>query len=267
MGGGAMEISQSYALTLTLALGYEYWLKQWWFDLFGQKSPRPVCNYVFYRLVYLILLAGSGRLLFPGVDWVGWAIFSICLVILGSLELLVRLIVLKIQKATGASFNQLYYLVPLSLVLFSRLMDHTPRFELDYRLVLLLVFLAHPANYFIRWALNKDEGFSTDRTISSLSQVFYDLDQPNEVAAATDTPKDLEQRARVGRRIGTIERWLILLLIVTKNVSSLGLVITAKSIVRYPQLGDKEFAEYYLFGTLLSVVLALASGFFVLGGL
>jgi len=71
----------------------------------------------------------------------------------------------------------------------------------------------------------------------------------------------------VGRRIGTIERWLIVLLIATKNVASIGLVITAKSIVRYPQLSDKDFAEYYLFGTLLSVVLALASGLVVLGGI
>lgn len=45
----------------------------------------------------------------------------------------------------------------------------------------------------------------------------------------------------------------------------MGLVITAKSIVRYPQLSHPEFAEYYLLGTLFSVVLALASSFLVLG--
>jgi hypothetical protein len=53
----------------------------------------------------------------------------------------------------------------------------------------------------------------------------------------------------------------------TGNIPSIGLVITAKSIVRYPQLRDRAFAEYYLFGTLLSVVVALGSGLVVLGGI
>ncbi len=264
-----MDMSQSHALTLAVALGCEYWLKQWWSDLFGQKMNRAVYSYVLYRLVHLVLLSGSGFLLFRSVGWVDWVAFSACLVILGSLELFVQLIILKIQETTGTSFYQLNYLVPLALIVFANVVDYAPRFDADYRLVVLFVLLAHPANYFIRWALNKDAGFSSDRTTSLASLIFCYGNQPYsaEVAASADTPQRLEQRARVGRRIGTIERWLILLLIVSENISSLGLVITAKSIVRYPQLADKEFAEYYLFGTLLSVVLALVSGFFVLGGL
>lgn len=261
-----MGISHSYALTLALALGYEYWLKQWWSDFLGKRTTRPLHNYVLYRLVHLVLLVGSGLLLFPSVDLVTWALFSACLVLLGSLELFVRHIILKIQKATGASFYQLNYLVPVAVALFSLVIDYTPRFAADYRLVLLFILLGHPANYFIRWALNKDDGGLADGTSSPILQIFND-NQLSEAAATADGPKYLEQRARVGRRIGTIERWLILLLIISKNVSSLGLVITAKSIVRYPQLADKEFAEYYLFGTLLSVVLALVSGFLILGGL
>ncbi len=259
-----MEISQSCLLTLTLALGYEYGLKQWWWGSIGVIITKPAYNYVLYRLVHLILLSVSGIVLFIDIRPVDWLIISICFVILGSLELVERLISLKVQKVTGFSFYQLKYLVPLALVLFGRLVDHSPRFDLDYRLVFLLVCLAHPANYFIRWTLNKDK---PDRK----NQIADDkLPYASEAAATSiGAPWDLEfidQRAKVGRRIGTLERWLIVLLIASKNVSSLGLVITAKSIVRYPQLSDKEFAEYYLFGTLLSVVLALASGFLILGG-
>ena len=55
-----MEITQSYALMLTLALGYEYSLKQWWADFIGRKTKNPIRNYVLYRLTHLVLLAGSG---------------------------------------------------------------------------------------------------------------------------------------------------------------------------------------------------------------
>lgn len=255
-----MEITQSYALMLTLALGYEYSLKQWWADFIGRKTKNPIRNYVLYRLTHLVLLAGSGFWFFPGVHGVPWLAFSVCLVLLGSLELLVGLIILRIKKATGASLYQLNYLVPLSLFLVSYLMDYPPRFDLDYRLILMFALLGHSANYFIRWALNKSEGFPEE---------LFDRNQPSsmEAAATADPLQHLGDNERIGRRIGTIERLLILLLVISKNLSSLGLVITAKSIVRYPQLSNKAFAEYYLFGTLLSVVIALASAFFVLGGL
>ncbi|MGB4431561.1 MAG: hypothetical protein ACOX46_02770 [Limnochordia bacterium] len=138
----------------------------------------------------------------------------------------------------------------------------TPRFDLDYRLVFLIVFLSHPANYLIRWALARSDSALKVQSASESGKAMA------EVAAAGGSGRDAdEDRLKVGRRIGTIERWLIVLLIATKNVASIGLVITAKSIVRYPQLSDKDFAEYYLFGTLLSVVLALASGLVVLGGI
>ena len=266
-----MGLSQSHALTLAVALGYEYWLKQWWSDLLSRKTKPPIYTYALYRFVHLILLSGSGFLLFSSFDLVEWIMFSACLVVLGSLELFVQLIIVKVQETTGASLYQLNYAVTLALTAFSCAVNlgYTPRFGVDYRLVLLFVLLAHPANYFIRWALNKGASCTSDRTTSLTSLIILAGNEPYnaEVAAAVDTPQRLEQRARVGRRIGTIERWLIVLLIVSENISSLGLIITAKSIVRFPQLSDKEFAEYYLFGTLLSVVLALLSGFLVLGGL
>lgn len=255
-----MEISRSYLLTITLALGYEYWLKEWW-GIPGSKL-KPVFSYLLYRLVHLVLLTLTGYLLSVDVFVGEWILISIAFAILGSLELPLRLIINRIRRATGVCLYQLNYLVPLSIFLFSKSVDYVPRYDLHYGLIFLFVFLAHPSNYFVRWALNRDESALNNQTA-------YDTYSPEVAAASTAAPQALElndRRAQVGRRIGTIERWLIVLLIASRNVSSLGLVITAKSIVRYPQLSDKEFAEYYLFGTLLSVVLALASGYLVLGG-
>ncbi len=40
----------------------------------------------------------------------------------------------------------------------------------------------------------------------------------------------------------------------------MGLILTAKSIARFPELKEEESAEYFLLGTLLSLSLAMAGG-------
>ena len=60
---------------------------------------------------------------------------------------------------------------------------------------------------------------------------------------------------KVGRLIGTIERVIILFFLLIQQYSSIGLVLTAKSIARYNKISEnQEFAEYYLLGTLLSTI-------------
>ncbi|CAN5561370.1 DUF3307 domain-containing protein [soil metagenome] len=66
--------------------------------------------------------------------------------------------------------------------------------------------------------------------------------------------------ARVGATIGILERLLICALVLGGAVSTIGLVIAAKTLARFKQLDDREFAEYYLLGTLASVTVAVASG-------
>lgn len=69
---------------------------------------------------------------------------------------------------------------------------------------------------------------------------------------------DTENTKKAGRMIGTIERIIMLFFLLIKQYSSVGLVLTAKSIARYNKISeDKEFAEYYLLGTLLSTICVL----------
>lgn len=65
--------------------------------------------------------------------------------------------------------------------------------------------------------------------------------------------------ARVGATIGILERLLICALVLGGAVEAIGLVIAAKTLARFKQLDDREFAEYYLLGTLASVTIAVAS--------
>lgn len=51
------------------------------------------------------------------------------------------------------------------------------------------------------------------------------------------------------------EKIIILILLNVNQYSSIGLILTAKSIARYDMISkDQEFAEYYLIGTLFSLL-------------
>lgn len=61
-----------------------------------------------------------------------------------------------------------------------------------------------------------------------------------------------------GATIGVLERFLITVFFVNNQYSLIGLILTAKSIARFSKLSDdKDFAEYYLMGTLLSVLFVI----------
>jgi hypothetical protein len=63
-----------------------------------------------------------------------------------------------------------------------------------------------------------------------------------------------------GRAIGILERAVALTLVLLGQYGALGLVIAAKSLARFKALEDREFAEYFLVGTLASLLLALLGG-------
>lgn len=63
-----------------------------------------------------------------------------------------------------------------------------------------------------------------------------------------------------GRTIGVLERALALTFVLLGQYGALGLVVAAKSLARFKALEDREFAEYFLIGTLASLLLALLGG-------
>lgn len=70
--------------------------------------------------------------------------------------------------------------------------------------------------------------------------------------------KNENNAVKAGRMIGTIERVIMLFFLMIQQYSSVGLVLTAKSIARYNKISeDERFAEYYLLGTLLSTICVL----------
>ena len=70
---------------------------------------------------------------------------------------------------------------------------------------------------------------------------------------------------RAGRRIGTIERLIMLVLMSMDQYAAIGLVLTAKSIARYDKITkDEKFAEYYLLGTLVSTLCVIVCRMLIL---
>jgi len=68
------------------------------------------------------------------------------------------------------------------------------------------------------------------------------------------------QTVRMGRTIGMLERALVLLLVVLDQWGAVGLVVAAKSLARFEDLKRRHFAEYYLIGTLTSLLVACVGG-------
>ena len=66
-----------------------------------------------------------------------------------------------------------------------------------------------------------------------------------------------------GRVIGNLERGLMLLTVALGSYAALGFLVAAKGLIRIKEFEDRDFAEYFLVGTLASVLAALVLGLLV----
>lgn len=71
--------------------------------------------------------------------------------------------------------------------------------------------------------------------------------------------------AGAGRLIGILERTLALALVLYGQWAAVALLVTAKSIARFEELKERRFAEYYLVGTLASLLVAFGVAFLLTG--
>jgi len=114
-------------------------------------------------------------------------------------------------------------------------------------------------------------GVNKQHALSSLLLVLLVWKPANitikKIISAYKPVDDFENKAVInaGGIIGLLERIAILLFLSINQYSAIGLVLTAKSIARYNKISEnKEFAEYYLIGTLLSTVIAVFSYFVII---
>lgn len=70
-------------------------------------------------------------------------------------------------------------------------------------------------------------------------------------------PESDTEDLEVGYLIGTLERWIILLLGLAGLWEAVAIVVAVESIARFEELKERAFAEYFLIGTLTSVLVAI----------
>jgi hypothetical protein len=63
-----------------------------------------------------------------------------------------------------------------------------------------------------------------------------------------------------GKMIGYIERLLVILLTYYGSYPAIAFIVTAKSIARFKQMDDRDWAEYFLLGTLTSMFMGIMFG-------
>ena len=79
---------------------------------------------------------------------------------------------------------------------------------------------------------------------------------PAEGTGRTLSPINIRKTSRY---IGIVERILVIVLVLLGEISAIAFIFTAKSVARFQKL-DEKFASYYLFGTLLSLLIAILAG-------
>ena len=67
------------------------------------------------------------------------------------------------------------------------------------------------------------------------------------------------EELKAGNIIGKLERIIIAILLLNNQFGVMGFVLTAKSIARFKQMENRDFAEKYLIGTLTSFLIVLTT--------
>lgn len=80
---------------------------------------------------------------------------------------------------------------------------------------------------------------------------------------SVNMPEEKPGGFNAGALIGNIERWLILTFVLMQHYEALGLLIAAKSIIRFSEK-DTAKTEYVLAGTLMSIFIAVMAGLLIL---
>ena len=119
----------------------------------------------------------------------------------------------------------------------------------------------------------KLEGYENFKTIILYISVFSIIFEPASVfirklftsISSKTYPKENLEELKAGNIIGKLERTIIAILLLNNQFGVIGFVLTAKSIARFKQMENRDFAEKYLIGTLTSFLIVLISVFILKG--
>jgi hypothetical protein len=120
-----------------------------------------------------------------------------------------------------------------------------------------LIFSLRGGTYIVRSVLDKAGTLPPlkDKPINPTGVVSDSI-------TVTDKSVDLREYSR-GRLIGNLERILLVVVVAAGSYESLAFLAAAKGFIRSKNLENRDWAEYFLVGSLTSVLVSVAVGLFV----
>jgi hypothetical protein len=109
----------------------------------------------------------------------------------------------------------------------------------------ILLFVIRGGTYIVRGCLRK-------------TGTLPHIDAKNAVQSETSN-LDVKEINR-GRLIGNLERLVLTIVVAAGSYAALAFLVAAKGLIRSEDLQNRDFAEYFLVGSLSSVLVALCSG-------
>lgn len=202
----------------------------------------------FVGAVILIIPIWSSKMFFYIV------IFSLLHLVIDFIKFFVAKFIDKINKSEGESSNELSKSHRILYVV-DQLVHITSIYVLSY-------YFVKNANTIRAIEIFYNSKISMDNFLSFSIMILLVLKPVNITFRLLfshikphETSENVEEEYRAGKLIGSIERLLVSLLLLVNQYIAIGLIFTAKSITRYDKISeDQKFAEYYLLGTLFSML-------------
>ena len=117
--------------------------------------------------------------------------------------------------------------------------------------------ITFPSRFVLQWLLLLVSTTVPANTIFKIAFASYQVKEPNsEKTSPTDADNKKEETVPgAGALIGDMERLITAMLMNLGQFSAIGLIYTAKSVARFDKISKNQaFAEYYLLGTLYSIL-------------
>jgi hypothetical protein len=120
----------------------------------------------------------------------------------------------------------------------------------------IVIFNIRGATYIVRGILNKCGALPALNVPKETSVV------PSPGLVVSEKSVDTVEFNR-GRWIGNLERLLLLAIVAAGSYAALAFLMAAKGLIRSRDLENRDWAEYFLLGTLASIVVSLAGGLLI----
>jgi len=157
----------------------------------------------------------------------------------------------------------------------SYLKDTIRNFLLDQLLHIVVLFLCWYFS-FLQWELVKNAWQKVNNSVHfwAIAAAVVFLTTPAGILIGQLTRqwrekiKDAESLSNAGKWIGITERVIVLILVCFNQYAAIGLLVTAKGIIRFNEKDRQEIkTEYLVIGTLLSIGLAIVTGLILKTGI